>query len=63
MGYAFFVMMGVAMLMVLVSLFMGVMTMGKDTEEAKLRSQKLMRARVYLQGLAILLFVLAALSK
>lgn len=62
MGYTFFALMGVAMLLVLASLFMGLFYMGRDGEAAKLKSQKMMRARVILQGVALLFFILAALS-
>jgi hypothetical protein len=54
--------MGVAMLLVLGSLFMGVFYMGREGDAAKLKSQKMMRMRVYMQGVALLLFILAALS-
>lgn len=62
MGYTFFVMMGISMLLVLGSMFMGIFYMGRDGEAAKLKSQKMMRARVILQGIALVFFILAALS-
>lgn len=62
MNYMFFVLMGIAMLAVLASLFIGLFAMGREGEDAKRLSQKMMRWRVYLQGIALLLFALAALT-
>jgi len=44
----------------LIVLIMGVMTMGRDSEENKLRKNKLMRWRVGLQGLTLVLLLLTA---
>lgn len=63
MSNVFLVLMGMAALAVLASLFMGVFAMAKGSEAANKRSQKMMRARVILQGVAVLLFVLAMLSR
>lgn len=62
MGILFFVLMGLAMLAVLVSLFGGLLTMvgGKDTEGRK--SNKFMQYRVIFQGLALLFFAAAMIS-
>ncbi len=62
MGQTFFIMMIAAMAAVLVSLFVGLFYMGKGGEDAKKKSQKAMRMRVLLQGVALLFFVLAALT-
>ena len=62
MGYTFFVLMSISMLLVLGSLFMGIFYMGREGDAAKLKSQKMMRARVILQGIALFFFILAALS-
>ena len=59
MSVLFFFLMAVAMLLTLGVLFAGVLTMGKTGPENRDRSNKLMRWRIYLQGLAILLFALA----
>lgn len=56
----FFILMFLAMFAVLVSLIMGIFSMlknGDDTDKQK--SNKLMRARVILQGVALLLFAIA----
>ena len=63
MSNIFLVLMGLAAAAVLGSLFVGVLAMAKGDEESHKRSQKMMRARVILQGVALLLFVLAMLSR
>ena len=63
MSNVFLVLLGFAAAAVLGSLFMGVFAMTKGGEAASRRSQKMMRARVILQGVAVLLFVLAMLSR
>ena len=55
----FIVLMGIAMLAVLASLFLGLFVMVKGGEANKKYGNKLMQARVWLQGLAILFFILA----
>jgi len=62
MGVVFFVLMGLAMLAVLVSLFGGLVTMagGKDSDGRK--SNKFMQYRVIFQGLALVFFAAAMLS-
>ncbi|MCB9991693.1 MAG: twin transmembrane helix small protein [Rhodospirillales bacterium] len=52
-----------AMLAVLLSLVMGLAVMAKGGETSKKYSNKLMQARVTLQGIALLLFALAVLSQ
>lgn len=59
MSTVFFVLMACAAVAVLASLFIGVGAMAKGGETSKKYSQKMMRARVILQGLALLFFVLA----
>ncbi len=55
----FVILMFLAMAAVLASLFLGVFVMAKGGESNKKHSNKLMRMRVMLQGLAVLLFILA----
>lgn len=59
----FFVLMVLAMLAVLASLVLGLFVMAKGGETSKKYSNRLMQARVTLQGLALLLFALALVSK
>jgi hypothetical protein len=59
----FFVLMLIAMLAVVASLVIGLVVMTKGGEVNKKYSNKLMQARVTLQGLAIVLFILAVLTK
>lgn len=56
------VLMGIAALCVLASLVMGIAVMAKGGETAKKYSNKLMRARVILQGIAVLFFIMAVIS-
>ncbi|HEY8192267.1 MAG TPA: twin transmembrane helix small protein [Alphaproteobacteria bacterium] len=58
----FFVLSGCAALAVVVSLFVGVGAMAKGGETSKKYSNKMMRARVIMQGLAVLFFILGILS-
>jgi len=62
MNFIFFALMGVAMLAVVGSLFVGMFAMGREGDDAKALSQKMMRWRVYLQALALALFAVAALA-
>ncbi len=62
MSHIFFYMMLGAMGAVLASLALGLLAMARGGETSKKYSNKLMQARVILQGLAILLFVLAIVS-
>lgn len=57
-GFFFVLMLG-AMLAVLGTLFIGLFTMARGGEFAAKHSNRLMRLRVWLQGLAIVLFLLA----
>ena len=59
----FFILMLVAMGAVLLSLVLGVVVMAKGGDTSEKYSNKLMQARVTLQGLALLLFALALLSQ
>ena len=52
-----------AMLAVVVSLVLGIFAMTRGGEADRKRSNKLMQARVTLQGVALLLFVLAVMSQ
>lgn len=58
----FFILLLISMAAVLLSLVMGVVLMSKGGEISKKYSNKLMKARVFLQGMALLFFVLAVLS-
>jgi hypothetical protein len=62
MSNVFFVLMILAALAVFASLFLGVLVMAKGGETSKKYSNRLMQARVLLQGLAILLFIFAVLA-
>ena len=62
MGNFFFIAMIGAMLAVLASLFIGVFYMTKEGKDNREKSLKMMKVRVYLQGLALLLFALAFLA-
>lgn len=62
MSTTFFILMMIAMLAVLGTLFIGVGGMAKGGTFSKKHGNKLMQARVVLQGLALVLFVLAVLS-
>lgn len=55
------VLMLIAMALVLVSLVAGIVLMAKGGELNRLYANKAMQARVFLQGLALLLFVIAML--
>ena len=57
----FFVLMGIAMLAVVASLVLGIFVMAKGGETSRKYSNKLMQARVTLQGIALLLFAMAIL--
>ncbi len=59
----FFILMGVAMLAVLASLGMGLFVMAKGGETNKKYGNKLMQARVTLQGIALLFFALAIITQ
>lgn len=58
----FFVAMIIAMLLALGSLLVGLVSMVKGGEFDRKYSNKLMQVRVYMQGIALVLFALAALS-
>ena len=58
----FFIAMLVAMFLALGSLIVGVISMAKGGEFNRKYGNKLMQARVYMQGLALALFALAMLT-
>ncbi len=63
MSNLFFILMAIALLAVLSSLAMGLFVMVKGGETSKKYSNKLMQARITLQGLALLIFALALLTQ
>jgi len=63
MSVVFTVLMVIAMLMTLGVLFAGIITMGRDGEAGRARSNRLMRWRVGLQGVAIVCFLLAIMTR
>jgi hypothetical protein len=62
MSTTFFILMTIAMMAVLGVLIIGVIGMAKGGEFNKKYGNKLMQARVFLQGTAIALFILAVLT-
>lgn len=58
----FFIAMLVAMFLALGSLLMGLISMARGGEFNRKYGNKLMQARVYMQGAALVLFVLAFLT-
>jgi hypothetical protein len=63
MSNIFFYLMLVACALVVASLVMGILVMAKGGEVDKKYSNKLMQARVMFQGLALLLFMLAVMTR
>ncbi len=63
MSSVFFVLMIIAMLSVLGALGMGLFFMTRQDEVSRLKSNKWMRIRVMLQGVALALFALAAMTR
>ena len=59
----FTVLLIIAMLMTLGVLFAGLITMARGPEYSRKYGNKLMRWRIIMQGIAILIFLLAVLSK
>jgi hypothetical protein len=59
----FAVLLGIALLLTLAVLFAGVITMGRGGEFNQKYGNKLMRWRVMLQGIAVVFFILAMLSR
>ena len=59
----FMILLGLAMLMVVVSLLSGLFFMARGGRADPKRSQTAMRFRVALQGVAVVLFLLAVLSR
>lgn len=57
------VLLGLAMIAVLASLLLGVFFMARGGEANRRYSNRLMRLRVTLQGVALVLFVLALLTQ
>lgn len=62
MSTLFIILMLLAMAAVVVSLIMGVFFMSKGDDESKHKSNKFMRLRVVLQGMALIFFALAVMS-
>ena len=62
MGQFFYMMMILAMLFVLASLVAGIVAMVKGGQFNKKYGNKMMQARVFFQGLALLFFAIAMLS-
>ena len=62
MGIAFFVLMGLAMLAVLVSLFGGLAVMAGNKDPQGRRSNKFMQYRIVFQGLALIFFAVAMVT-
>lgn len=58
----FFIAMVIAMLLALGSLIVGIVSMARGGEFNKKYGNKLMQARVYMQGIALVLFAIAMLS-
>ena len=58
----FFILTLVTMTLVLISLVAGIVVMTKGSEANKKYGNNLMRARVYLQGLALFFFFLTIIS-
>ena len=63
MSVVFTILMIIAMLLTLGVLFAGIVTTGQKDEAGRARSNKLMRLRVVLQGVAIVCFLLAILLR
>ena len=59
MSNVFFILTLISMALVLISLVAGLVVMGRGGDANKKRSNALMRARVMLQGVAIVFFILA----
>lgn len=59
----FTILLGLAMLAVLASLLIGVFFMAKGGEADRRWSNRLMRLRVILQGVALVLFILALITQ
>lgn len=59
----FLILMGIAMLALLASLLAGLFFMARGGEANRRHSNRLMRLRVGLQGLAIVLFILALVTQ
>ena len=59
----FLILLGIAMLALLASLLLGLFFMARGREADRLNSNRMMRLRVALQGLAIVLFILALVTQ
>ncbi|WP_431860042.1 twin transmembrane helix small protein [Azospirillum sp.] len=59
----FLILMGLAMAALLASLFAGLFFMARGGESDRRNSNRMMRLRVGLQGLAIVLFILALITQ
>ena len=63
MSNLFFILMGLAMLAVLASLALGIGAMARGGEAGRKYSNKMMQARVMLQGAALVFFALAVAAQ
>ena len=63
MDLVFAILLGIALFLTLGVLFAGVLTMGRGGEFNKKYGNRLMRWRVTIQGVAVLIFLLAFLSR
>lgn len=63
MNTLFGILLAIALGLTLIVLFAGVITMGREGKANRMLSNKLMRWRVILQGIAVVLFVLAMLAR
>lgn len=57
------ILLGVALLAVLASLVIGLFAMARGRDQDAVLSQKMMRLRVTLQGVALLAFILAVMAR
>lgn len=62
MSTVFFVLMIISMLAVLGALGIGLFFMSREGDENRKKSNQWMRVRVWLQGIAIIMFALAAIT-
>ncbi len=63
MDLVFAVLLGIALFMTLAVLFAGLITMGRGGEFNKKYGNRLMRWRVTIQGVAVLIFLVAFLAR
>ena len=63
MNLVFGILLAIALGLTLIVLFAGVITMGRGGEVSRKYGNKLMQWRVILQGIAVVIFILAMLSR